>query len=69
MPRPAFFAKALRKSLRVFRLGKANTTKSPSSRRREYVSGTADSANVTSLSEAPHLFGRKRHVVRPVSLK
>src|SRR5215467_507474 len=48
------------KRLRVFRLGKAEQTKSPSSRRREYVSGVADrtpaAQNITSPFLTPGTF-------------
>jgi hypothetical protein len=55
--------KVLGKCLRVFRLGKQNTTKSLSSRRREYVSGVAARAPAAQIHlavvEAAHLFGQQ----------
>jgi hypothetical protein len=54
---------------------KQNITESLSSRRSEYVSGAADRVAAArakdhlAVLEAPHLFGRKRHVVRPSALK
>jgi hypothetical protein len=52
-------------------LEKQNTTKWLSSRRREYVSGVADRTPAAqkyhlAVLHAPHVFGRVRHVMRPL---
>jgi hypothetical protein len=54
---------------------KQNTTESLSSRRRKYVSGAADRVAAArakdhlAVLETRHLFGPKRHVMRPSALK
>jgi hypothetical protein len=55
-------------------LAKQNTTKSLSSRPTEYVSGVADRTTSSTkyylaVHGVPHLFGRKRHVMRPFALE
>jgi hypothetical protein len=63
--RQSFPTEALGKSLRVLQFGKQNTTKSLSSRRREYVSGVADrtpaAQNITSLFLTPWTFSAAPH--------
>jgi hypothetical protein len=64
---------ALGKGLRVFRLGEAEHHEVAVIAAQEYVSVDADrtpaAPNITSLREAGHLFGRKRHVMRPSALE
>jgi hypothetical protein len=66
--------KRLAKACASSGLAKQNTMKSLSSQRREYASGVVHRTSAAqkyhlTVLEAPHLFGRKRHLMWPFRLE